>query len=206
MAYASKYYDPVKAHEYYMKHRKLKGRSKKTSLKGLSKYGKSAAKQVKDSINTEKRGKLKQVTEDLRARINQHSAEMKEKIAALREQRKAALQSARAAAKERTQTKIKALREKLKNMPKDQREAMREQIAGEIDGLRAEYREASEKARQEMNDKFAPQIQALRDEHKAASAGFREEANKVREQIKADAKKSYENEVVKMKKDKKFKR
>ena len=26
MTYASKYYDPVKAHEYYMKNRKLKGR------------------------------------------------------------------------------------------------------------------------------------------------------------------------------------
>jgi len=26
--YASKHYDPVKAHEYYMKHRKLKGRKK----------------------------------------------------------------------------------------------------------------------------------------------------------------------------------
>ena len=29
--YASKYYDPAKAHEYYMKHRKLKGRKKKNS-------------------------------------------------------------------------------------------------------------------------------------------------------------------------------
>ena len=27
MAYASKYYDPVKAHEYYEKNKKLKGRS-----------------------------------------------------------------------------------------------------------------------------------------------------------------------------------
>ena len=26
MAYSSKYYDPQKAHEYYMKHRNLKGR------------------------------------------------------------------------------------------------------------------------------------------------------------------------------------
>ena len=25
--YASPYYDPVKAHEYYMKHRQLKGRT-----------------------------------------------------------------------------------------------------------------------------------------------------------------------------------
>ena len=29
--YASKYYDPAKAHEYYMKHRKLKGRKKKNN-------------------------------------------------------------------------------------------------------------------------------------------------------------------------------
>ena len=32
MAYKSKYYDPQKAHEYYMKHHQLKGRKKKTSI------------------------------------------------------------------------------------------------------------------------------------------------------------------------------
>lgn len=34
--YASEYYDPVKAHEYYMKHRHLKGRT----TSGLNEEGK----------------------------------------------------------------------------------------------------------------------------------------------------------------------
>ena len=33
-AYVSKYYDPVKAHEYYMKNRELKGRSTTEFNKG----------------------------------------------------------------------------------------------------------------------------------------------------------------------------
>ena len=32
MHYASKYYDPVKAHEYYLKNRELKGRRSTGSL------------------------------------------------------------------------------------------------------------------------------------------------------------------------------
>ena len=41
--YASKYYDPAKAHEYYMKHRKLKGRKKKNSVKPKNKYKKKSS-------------------------------------------------------------------------------------------------------------------------------------------------------------------
>ena len=44
--YASKYYDPDKAHEYYMKHRKLKGRKK-----GRKSGKKSAPKRPKYSQN-----------------------------------------------------------------------------------------------------------------------------------------------------------
>lgn len=45
-------YDPVKAHEYYMKHRKLKGRKKRSSkdTKGLSEAGKKAAKELQADI------------------------------------------------------------------------------------------------------------------------------------------------------------
>ena len=50
MAYASKYYDPAKAHEYYLKHRKLKGQNERTSTKGLNEEGKNAAKYVKEQI------------------------------------------------------------------------------------------------------------------------------------------------------------
>lgn len=61
MAYKSKYYDPVKAHEYYMKHRKLKGRKKKTSTADLSEAGKVAAKEVKEQLQAELKAALKKV-------------------------------------------------------------------------------------------------------------------------------------------------
>lgn len=52
--YASPYYDPVKAHEYYEEHKKLKGR---TSTSGLNDEGKAAAKYVKEQINAERKQK-----------------------------------------------------------------------------------------------------------------------------------------------------
>ena len=61
MAYKSKYYDPVKAHEYYEKHKKLKGRKKSTSIADLSEEGKIAAKEVKEQLNAELKAALKKV-------------------------------------------------------------------------------------------------------------------------------------------------
>lgn len=61
MAYKSKYYDPQKAHEYYMKHRQLKGRKKKTSIADLSDAGKIAAKEVKEQLQAELKAALKKV-------------------------------------------------------------------------------------------------------------------------------------------------
>lgn len=61
MAYKSKYYDPQKAHEYYEKHKKLKGRKKKTSIADLSDAGKVAAKEVKEQLQAELKAALKKV-------------------------------------------------------------------------------------------------------------------------------------------------
>lgn len=61
MAYKSKYYDPIKAHEYYLKHRKLKGRTNKTSTADLSEAGKIAAKEVKEQLQAELKAALKKV-------------------------------------------------------------------------------------------------------------------------------------------------
>lgn len=51
--YASKYYDPQKAHEYYMQNRELKGRRKGR----LNDDGKAARAYVKERINSEKKNK-----------------------------------------------------------------------------------------------------------------------------------------------------
>lgn len=61
MAYKSKYYDPEKAHEYYMKHRQLKGRKKRTTIADLSEAGKIAAKEVKEQLQAELKAALKKV-------------------------------------------------------------------------------------------------------------------------------------------------
>ena len=53
MIYASKYYDPAKAHEYYMQHRVLKGRKKSTAT--LNETGKKARDYVKEQITTERK-------------------------------------------------------------------------------------------------------------------------------------------------------
>ena len=69
--YASPYYDPVKAHEYYMKNRELKERR---SVRKLSDEGKKVWSYTKNEIKNEKKTKVeaeqetkKQRTEELRS-------------------------------------------------------------------------------------------------------------------------------------------
>lgn len=102
MAYASQYYDPVKAHEYYEAHKQLKGR---TSTKGLNEAGKAAAKYVKDQIKAEKKAfndKMKEI--------------LKQRIAELKEQLKGASKEERAAAIQQLRDNIKSVKEKAKSI------------------------------------------------------------------------------------------
>lgn len=98
--YASKYYDPQKAHEYYEKHKKLKG---KTSTAKLNEEGKKAAKYVKQKIMEEKK-----------AAIEAHKEEMNKKIKTLREKYKELPLADRKALKGEVANAIKALREEHK--------------------------------------------------------------------------------------------
>lgn len=65
MAYSSKYYDPVKRHEYYMKHRKLKGRQSRSSTASLNEEGKIAAKEVKAGITAERKEAYEKIKEEM---------------------------------------------------------------------------------------------------------------------------------------------
>ena len=77
MAYASKYYDPVKAHEYHERTKQLKGR---TSTKNLSNEGKSALSYVKKSINDQKKSDLKKADENLKSNLQKESSSLNDKI------------------------------------------------------------------------------------------------------------------------------
>lgn len=118
--YASPYYDPVKAHEYYMKTRELKGR--KTSTAGLNDEGKGAATYVKGQIegerklrteaaNTTRRQNLESATEKARTAINTGAASTRRKVNDLRHKLSRMSKAEKLLNKGRIQSEIDTLRE-----------------------------------------------------------------------------------------------
>ena len=98
--YASPYYDPVKAHEYYEEHKKLVGRK---STAGLNDEGKEIAAYIKQSINNERKSRI--------------------------ESNRSAMNSQIASSKERTDSEVKKMNEKKSQEIERSKEAMQKKIA-----------------------------------------------------------------------------
>lgn len=142
--YASPYYDPVKAHEYYLKNRELKGRR---STAGLNDEGKNAARYIKEQLTSERKQK-----------VEAHKQETNSTIDSLREQKKSAVE----AHKNAMQVKIDRLRAKLKGMSKEDKARNKERIYGQIDSLR----EDNKQVRQQLQEAFKASSTDLRSAHK----------------------------------------
>lgn len=84
--YASKYYDPVKAHEYYMKTRQLKGYD--TQGKTLNDEGKQAKAYITKRIREERHSVLKKEQSNRNQKIYSASVEMSNQIRQLQLQMK----------------------------------------------------------------------------------------------------------------------
>lgn len=151
--YASPYYDPVKAHEYYMKNRELKGR---TSTAGLNDAGKAAAKYAKEQLTTERKGK-----------VETHKNKTDNQIESLRNQKTSTVEARR----EEMQNKIDSLREKLKSMSPKQKEANREHINSLIYSLR----EKNKQERTYLQEQFKSSSSSLREDHKQEKTNLKEE-------------------------------
>jgi hypothetical protein len=89
--YASEFYDPAKAHDYYMRNRELKGR--KPSTKGLTKkqrdawgYAKTQISALKKSDITEAKNVRKNSTEQVRAQAQQLRTNLAVKLKSFNEQ------------------------------------------------------------------------------------------------------------------------
>lgn len=79
--YASQYYDPVKAHEYYLRTRELKGR---TSTSGLNDTGREALTQVKAKLKEERDSTVKKAKEDTTNQIVKNVSSMQSRIDSLK--------------------------------------------------------------------------------------------------------------------------
>ena len=151
--YASPYYDPVKAHEYYMKNRELKGRR---STAKLNDEGKKAASYVKERLNTERKQK-----------VQTHKDKTDSTIDSLRVQKKAKIE----AHKEQMQGKIDNLRERLKSMSREDKNANKERIYNEI----ASLRESNKQQRTMLQEQFKASSTYLRTDHKTERTRLKEE-------------------------------
>lgn len=137
MAYKSKYYDPVKAHEYYEKHKKLKGRRKKSkadedrkqrrkarkkrlSTDGLNEAGLEASEYVKSQLDVEQKEFLSNMNKQMKDKIN----ELKKSMTGLSEREKAVA--------------IQKLKDDYKEMKAQAKEYFEEKYAQEMDGIRSD--------------------------------------------------------------------
>lgn len=142
--YASKYYDPVKAHEYYERTKELKGR---TSTARLNDAGKAAAKNVKDNLSTERKGLVEAEKQAKDSKIEAKKAEI--------------------------QNKIDVIRKRLEGMTAKSKSLVREKIQKEIDGLREEnnafrlelnegFKQTRTNLKTEYDNKYASELEQIR--------------------------------------------
>lgn len=131
--YASQYYDPVAAHEYYEQHKKLKGRRSSVQL---NEEGRKAADYVKKKINEERDANLKIETEKHQSESEQRQ---KEKSSTLERHSKVMNQ------------RIESLRNIIKRLPADQKSTETPKMKAIISKLR----DANNKKRQEIEKKYA---------------------------------------------------
>lgn len=149
MAYASKYYDPVKAHNYYMEHRKLKGRRGtlnntgeealsyvKQQLKEQRDKELEAAKKAKEQALSVLQSALNSIVQNIQKRLESGNLSAKQKkalklrISGL----KTIYRRDKRAVNDTYRTKVKTAREKYKK-----------EVEAETDKIYANYTKASRK-------------------------------------------------------------
>jgi hypothetical protein len=191
--YASKYYDPVKAHEYYMRNRELKGRK---STAGLNDEGKNAARYVREQLQTERKAKVQDHKDQTNSKIDTLRNQKNSKIETLRDQKKAKIE----AYKNQMQSKIDSLRAQLKGMSKEEKAAKKEQIYAEIDSLRADNK--AERAR--LSEEFNASSSSLRSDYKTSSNSLKTEHKNEKARLKEEYDEKYIEELDKIRADASF--
>ena len=165
MHYASKYYDPVKAHEYYEEHKQLKGRNKVT----LTDEGRAIAKSVKENINKEKTETLKKSNESTKKVLDSNAAHLRNKVASLNKFLQQLSPAQREAQKERIQTMISSLR--LRN--ETARKRLEEKKKTTNESIRSDYKQ-----------KYETELEKIKKEHGKSSGSGSAGSSKVTRYVK----------------------
>lgn len=162
MAYADPNYSPKAAHEYYLKHRKLKGRKKRRRQEssGGGPTRSNAAQttgpyELTDAAREAQRKSDRTTTAGLN---DAGKAAAKNVKANLQAERKEKADAIAAKAKER----ISALRESLKGMSKEEKAANKERIKRQIESIRNDVKAAKESLKQEYDNKYVAELSKIK--------------------------------------------
>lgn len=191
--YASPYYDPVKAHEYYERTKELKGRK---STATLNDEGKAAAKYVKEQLTTERKSKVDAHSAETNSKIESNTKSMQSKIES---ERKSMTEQVKSHA-EKTQSKIDVLYAKLKKMSAKAKAAKQKTIQAQIDKLR----EDNEQVRQELREEYNNSAASQRSANKSANAGLRNEHREMKKALKDEYDEKYMQELDSIKSNAQF--
>lgn len=158
--YASPYYDPVKAHEYYMRTRQLKGRQ---STGGLNTQGKEALTQVKANLKAERDARLKKAKAKRDTTLEKSQSETEQKIAQNATKMQSEIQSLYAELdglsglnKASLARKIKEIQSKIASLRQENSKAKAELTAANrmtSQSARSEYASESKSARADYTSK-----------------------------------------------------
>lgn len=194
--YASPYYDPVKAHEYYMKNRELKGENSRKSTAGLNDEGKAVAQYVKNQLDTERKSKVDAHNNQTQAQIDVKKNNMDSTINAKKKNMTASIESH----KTQTKEKIEKLREELKGMSMDDWNKHAERIQSEI----AKLRESNDTIRAKLQAEYSSESANLRTAYKNDSTNLRNAHKTETARLSKEYEEKYKSELDKLKSDAKY--
>ena len=198
--YASPYYDPVYAHEYYEKHKKLKGRNK------LSEKGREVADYVTKQLNAERDKKIassKETTSNKLAEAKNLLSNRTEASANIRNKnvdaKRSATQSAIENHKTQMDNQIKQLQDELAEWGASGKKGKTKEIRNKI----ARLREQNEDAKTKLQDELSSYSTNESSEHANRSMGYKNEYSDSSGKIKtagsnevASIKEEYENRLA----------
>lgn len=183
--YASKYYDPVKAHEYYEEHKKLKGR---TSTAGLNEEGRIAAQYIRKNINDERDKNIEVAKATTKSQIETDKANL--------ESQKSQRESEMRQHTEQAQKQIDSIRERIQKMSPRQRELASNVLGKQIESIR--------NANNSQRQKVTADISRLREENSQKRQALNEKLRADTKGFRDDAKSRYESELDALRSDPKY--
>lgn len=186
MAYASKYYDPVKAHEYYERTKQLKGR---TSTKNLSNEGKSALSYVKKSINDQKKSDLKKADENLKSNLQKESSNLSEKLSSESAKTAKAIQDAT----DKLKSDLDSLRTEIDNS-----QPLSESQRSRFSKLLQRMISQNNANKQKLESAYSKRAASLKSESSATKSQLRKSTSDTKKSIRENAKSEIEKETTKI--------